>query len=265
MTDKQAIASREFTLIEMLVVIAIISILASMLLPSLQNALKTSRRVSCASNLKGIGILMVTYAENNNSCMPWSDYYSAPHVPISFWFAKNMRCLISDNGTQNPEYVSQEDKVLRCPSLLPQGAWPSNTIGYCLIAKSNPDFAAGDGAWSNYYGQISVSKLSGQSAMPDGRTYDAPRSFSRRVMAADMLYNPQWGPADFVQNNKTPYAHEFLGGNSVMADGHVKWFPNVLGRMPESNSEMLLTRPYLYTSNWGQGPYIGVYNGTYSQ
>ena len=59
-----------FTLIEMLVVIAIIGILASLLLPAFAQAKERARVAKCLSNLKQIGFAIQTYVLDNDNRMP---------------------------------------------------------------------------------------------------------------------------------------------------------------------------------------------------
>ena len=61
---------KEFTLVEMLVVIAIIGILASLLMPSLQRAITTARELSCQNNLRSIGAILHNYSGDQNGIMP---------------------------------------------------------------------------------------------------------------------------------------------------------------------------------------------------
>ncbi|HPO14128.1 MAG TPA: type II secretion system protein [Candidatus Hydrogenedentes bacterium] len=88
-----------FTLLELLIVIAVIGILAAILLPALARAREASRRCSCMSNLSQLGMALQMYAEENNRMLPWSGGNN------------NAECLMTlySNYTSTP-------KIFICPS-----------------------------------------------------------------------------------------------------------------------------------------------------
>lgn len=61
---------KSFTLIELLIVIAIIAILAAMLLPALSKAREAGRKSICINNLKQLGVMTANYQTDSDGYFP---------------------------------------------------------------------------------------------------------------------------------------------------------------------------------------------------
>lgn len=123
--------TRSFTLIELLIVVAIIILLAGMLMPALKSAREKSRQIQCTSNQKQCGLAMSIYASDFNGFVVLSLWKSG----YSYVKGQNARWLEMLDGTWDVEYLKSKTVIL-CPS------WPPNEYetGRCYGTRSN--FAA---------------------------------------------------------------------------------------------------------------------------
>src|SRR5690554_6061596 len=70
---------RGFTLIEVLVVVAIIALLVAVLLPSLARARSSTRVAVCLSNLHQFGIALQMYESENRGYIPRGGTHTSQH------------------------------------------------------------------------------------------------------------------------------------------------------------------------------------------
>lgn len=114
---------RGFTLIELMVVIAIIALLLAILLPALGSAKNSARRIACATNLKQIGIGMQRYLGRNNDRYPHASYM--PSITEALTPDQNAT-YIADVLLED---VGGNPNVFKCPNDFPDSGRDAPNTG----------------------------------------------------------------------------------------------------------------------------------------
>lgn len=70
-----------FTLVELLVVVAIMTVLATLMFPAVQGGLERARTAACLQNLRSLGMAFNLYAADHNGWMPTGGIQQSSLVP----------------------------------------------------------------------------------------------------------------------------------------------------------------------------------------
>jgi prepilin-type N-terminal cleavage/methylation domain-containing protein/prepilin-type processing-associated H-X9-DG protein len=185
------LSSRGFTLIEILVCLAVISLLAAILLPVLGRVRENGRRAACSSNLKQIALSFSQYLQDSDGRYPPDGT-----TPVDGWAL----------GLQ--PYLRSES-IFQCPSddeTAPAGATQ-------LIRAQSPGFTdyyynynLGAGFLEAQLPKSSATVLLGEGGIGDSEPNAA--NYSRSTTPLMLSGGP---------------LRHFQGANYAFADGHVKW------------------------------------------
>ena len=141
---------KKFTLIELMVVIAIIAILASLLFPSLSRARETARRAVCLSNLRQVDTLLGMFTRDNNNVLP-----NLRQWEINPVVGDNERYLASAIGKYAGLQNGDRMNILTCPSYTT--SYSGRKLGYSFAMFGKPsghrtgNVFGGHNRWGQYF------------------------------------------------------------------------------------------------------------------
>mgnify|MGYP000009154466 FL=1 len=239
---------KSFTLIELLIVVAVMAILAGLLLPALNRARERGMGVKCMANLKNVGMVMHAYTSQANDTFPFAEegkrqWYTNP----GGWILKDyFRMWAGDPSL--PDWIEFVPLRTLCPKVANYGYdRAENYPGYSRWA---------DWAKPSFYGMTGASWDIGKRILQKESWYlhkfNLVRTPSAKVMQAET--NSQAGGAnhgcwrlyeavaDATAVTGIVYAHNQMA-NVLFFDLHV-----------EAKDHVTLRHAYEIGNNWK--PYV---------
>lgn len=196
-----------FTMIELLIVISIMAILASLLFPALSKARESARGIKCASNLKQLNLSFTMYAGDQDGWYPkmWDG-------------AKEWHRVLCDEGYTNCTRLEAAGYVLDGGA-----AAGHKTVFWCPSDKRNPTIANPYPQGVSYaqnacvFGDGSASWLSYKKVA----SIKSPSATLHLTDCWSNFYNGSAYIITYASTERIDYRHN-NSANQLFADGHVK-------------------------------------------
>jgi prepilin-type N-terminal cleavage/methylation domain-containing protein len=139
--DCVVLKNKKFTLIELMVVIAIIGILASILMPSLSKARDKALKAVCLNNMKQIGTLMAIYLDSNNDRYASSKNNNTWDDKLSDYDGRNLTSAQKDSANIGfGEFGDMNHSLYQCPKDIVVRSQPKEKRSYSLASGSSNPF-----------------------------------------------------------------------------------------------------------------------------
>lgn len=203
----------KFTIIELIIVIAIIMILAGLLLPALKKARDTGKQISCQNKVKQLGLCVSMYASDNNFFLTCGGGSGSAHG----WEEKLMPYLQANGTLPTSPYFhcpSSREGCIAYPNL--PNRWMGYGMNVYITSNYNSAYAGhrpnANLTWIEHPVQLLV--------ISDGELYDYDGTGRETLMFQS--YTLRVSPTD-VNINSMTWRHR-NGTNILFADGHVQWY-----------------------------------------
>jgi prepilin-type N-terminal cleavage/methylation domain-containing protein/prepilin-type processing-associated H-X9-DG protein len=213
-----------FTLVELLIVIAVIAILAALLLPTLANAKSKAKRVACLSNMRQVGLAVSLYAGESIGRLP------NPKATSTFDF-NNV------NAPDNPlkllrPFVGLSGANAAAPVYICPGAEPTTKADYAPVGNSSTALMINQVVMNwraeRLRNPAQTVVMQENYALMSYLWYQ-PENLDKDPSAAGHQYSRwhMWTSSDAQQWSGTKREHycnlHQQGGNLIWADGHVSY------------------------------------------